>query len=104
MSFKKILILIILLYFLALLQTSFLVHFRIWGIIPNLILVLVILWNFFEKEQALAGLFCALAAGLLLDIFSNRFIGFSVLISLVIAIFIKLIIRRRVRIPLIEKI
>ena len=104
MNFKKILVLIILCYFLTLLQTSFLVHFNIWGMVLNFVLLLIIIWNFFEKEQGLTGLFCALIGGLFLDIFSSRFIGFNVLILLGVAIFIKLIIKRHVRIPLIERV
>lgn len=102
--FKKILILVILFYLLVLFQTSFLVHFTIWGRVPNLILVLVIFWNLFEKSKNYFGLYPALIGGLFSDIFSSSFIGFNILILLAIAIFIKLIIKRHARIPLVEKI
>ncbi|GAG02385.1 unnamed protein product, partial [marine sediment metagenome] len=59
---------------------------------------------FLEKEQGLTGLSCALIGGFFLDIFSSKFIGFNILILLGIAILIKLILKRHVRIPLIEKI
>jgi len=95
----KILISIILFYFLALLQTSFLAHFSICGIVPNLILITVILWNFFEKPKDYSGLYGAAIGGFFLDIFSNRFVGFYILISLALAIIIKLVIRKYVRIP-----
>jgi len=101
--FKKVLISIIIFYFLSLLQTSFLVHFSICGIVPNLILIIVILWNFFEKPKNYSGLYIAVIGGFFLDIFSNRFIGFYILISLTLAIIIKLVLRKHVRIPFSEK-
>jgi len=100
---KKILISIIIFYFFVLLQTSFLVHFSIWGIIPNFILILVIFWNFFENSKKFLGLHNALIGGFFLDIFSNRIIGFYILILLAVAVFIKLVIKKHVRIPFIEK-
>jgi rod shape-determining protein MreD len=101
--FKKILISIIVFYFLVLIQTSFWVHFNILGIVPNLVLISVILWNLFEKSKNYFGLYAALIGGLFLDIFSNRFIGFYILISLALAVFLKLVFKRYVRIPFIEK-
>ena len=101
--FKKILISIIVFYFLVLIQTSFLVHFNILGIVPNLVLISVVLWNLFEKSKNYSGLYAALIGGFFLDIFSSRFIGFYVLILFTLAIFIKLIFKRYVRIPFIEK-
>ncbi len=101
---KKILISVILLYFLALLQTSFLVHFSISGIVPNLILILIILWNLFEKSKNYFGLSNALVGGFFLDIFSNRPIGFFILILGMTAVFIKFFIKNYVRIPFIERV
>lgn len=103
-SYIKILILIIFFYFLTLLQTSFLVHFSIFGLVPNFVLLLVILWNFSEKTKNLTGLFAALIGGFYLDVFSNRFFGFNILILLGIVIFIKLILKRYVRFSLIREI
>ncbi len=99
----KILISIIVFYFLVLIQTSFLVHFNILGIVPNLVLISVVLWNLFEKSKNYFGLYAAFIGGFFLDIFSSRFIGFYVLILFALAIFIKLIFKRYVRIPFIEK-
>jgi rod shape-determining protein MreD len=104
MSIKKIIILIILFYFLALLQTSFLVHFRVLGFIPNLIFILVIFWNFFEKSEDFLGVFNALIGGFFLDVFSDRIIGFNILILLALALFIKLVLKKHVRLPVIKKI
>ncbi len=103
MPIKRIVVLIILFYFLALLQTSFLVHFSILGLIPNLIFILVIFWNLFEKPEHFLGVFNALIGGFFLDVFSNRIIGFNILILLAIALFIKLVFKKHVRIPVIEK-
>lgn len=102
--FKKILISIIVFYFLVLLQTSFLVHFTIFDAVPNVVLILVIIWNLLEKRRDYFGVINGLIGGFFLDIFSGRFIGFYVLILVGLAIFIKLIFKRYVRIPFIDKI
>lgn len=99
---RKILILIIFLYILVLLQTSFLPYFYIFGLLPNLVLITVILINLFEKQQENLGIFSAFIGGFFLDIFSKgflgiNFIGFNILILLGIAIFIKFILKSYVR-------
>lgn len=99
MYIKKFLISLSLYYTLVLLQTSFFVHFNISGIILNLVLISVILWNLFEKSKSSFGLFNALIGGFFLDVFSNRIIGFYILILMGLAIFIKLFIKKYVRIP-----
>jgi len=86
-----------------LIQTSFLVHFIVWGMVPNLILFLIILWNVFEKADNKFGLYQAVIGGLYLDIFSNRIIGFNILILFCLAILIKLFFRKYVRIPFFEE-
>ena len=101
---KKILISIIVFYFLVLIQTSFLVHFTVFDAVPNIVLILVVVWNILEKRKNYLGIINALIGGFFLDIFSNRFIGFYVLILVGLAIFIKLIFKRYVRIPFIDKI
>lgn len=95
-------IFILFFYFLALLQTSFLIYFNILGIVPNIILILVILINLFEKPEQNLGLYSAFIGGFFLDIFSSNFIGFYILISAGIAIFLKFILRKYVRIPTIS--
>ena len=102
--FKKILISIIVFYFLVLIQISFLVHFTIFDAVPNLVLILIIIWNFLEKRKNYFGVINGLIGGFFLDIFSNHFIGFYVLILAGLAIFIKLIFKRYVRIPFVDKI
>lgn len=81
MWFKHLAI-ILLFYFFAILQNSFLVHFNIFGIVPNLVLVLCFLLIFFSENY-----FYALIAGFFLDIFSHFYFGISI-ISLLIAMFL----------------
>ncbi len=104
MSTKKIVISVLILYILVLLQTSFLVHFNLFGFIPNFVIILVFFWNLLEKEKKFfsLGFFSAIIGGFLLDIFSSRIIGFYIFILVGVAIFIKLIIRKHVRIPIIK--
>jgi len=92
---KKISFLFILFYFLALLQTSFYLNF----FFPNLIICLVILVSLIEKTEGEIGFFCALFGGFFLDIFSEKFIGFYILILIAIIFFIKIIIRRYFELP-----
>ena len=101
---KKILLSIIVFYFLVLVQTSFLVHFTIFDVVPNIVLILVVIWNLLEKRKNYFGVINALIGGFFLDVFSSQFIGFYVLIWVGLAIFIKLIFKRYVRIPFIDKI
>ncbi len=90
---------IIIVYFLALFQTSFLVHFSIWGMIPNLILILIFFWILFEDPESSFGIYNAFVAGFFLDIFSNWLIGFNILILVILALFLKLILNKYVRLP-----
>jgi len=93
---KKIFFLILILYLLTLLQTSFFHHFPL-GYLSNLVLIVVILINLFEIQKEKSGLFSAFFGGFFLDIFSENFIGFWVLILLAISIFIKFISKRYVQ-------
>ena len=96
---RKILIFILFFYFLALWQTSFLVHFKVLGLAP-LILIAVILINLFENTRHYSGIFAAFVGGFFLDIFSSGLIGFYVLILVATAILIKIILRSYVWSPL----
>lgn len=103
---KKILLSILFFYTIATFQTSFLVHFNIflgpfWG--PGLILILVIILNFFEKPKENSGMIIGFFAGFFLDIFAEnpfKFFGFYTLISLTLAIGIKFILSKYFRISL----
>jgi len=88
---RKILILILIavFYILTLFQSSFLVHFNISGVVPNLVLILVCLLSFFEKPNQHLGIFGAIIGGFFLDIFSNSFIGISIIVLIIISFFIK---------------
>ena len=96
---RKILIFTLFFYFLALWQTSFLVHFKVLGLAP-LILIAVILINLLENTRHYSGIFAAFVGGFFLDIFSSGLIGFYVLILVATAILIKIILRNYVWSPI----
>lgn len=100
---KRILIIILFFYILVLIQTSFLAHFMIAGMIPNLILIVLIFLNLFEDPRENTGIISAIIAGFFLDIFSQRFFGFYILILFILSIFLKFILRKHVRIPFAKK-
>jgi len=99
---KKLFLLIIFFYIATLLQTSFLPHFSI-GYLLNLVLISVVLINLFEDQGGKLGLLSAFFGGFFLDIFSQFFLGFWVIILLTTAIFIKLVLRKYVRFPTLIK-
>lgn len=101
---KNILILVIAFYIIALFQTSLFVYFNVFGGIINIILILVILINLFEKPEQKTGFLAAFIGGFFLDVFSSRPIGFDILILVLISVFIKVILRRYVRTPFFGKI
>ncbi len=85
--------LILIFYMLALLQTSFLVHFDIFGIVPNFIMIAIVLINFFEKPEKKLGIIAGFFGGIFLDIFSGGYLGFYTLILLAVSFFLKYILR-----------
>lgn len=94
--------LIVFLYILTLFQTSFFIHFNIFNILPNLILISVILINLLERPQRSSGWWAAGSGGFFWDIFSTGFLGinffgFYILISLGISLFIKFVFKKYVR-------
>ena len=95
----KIILVLIIFYFLVLFQASFLTHFHIFETIPNLIFISAILINLLEPPRSYFGIFPALAGGFFLDIFSTSIIGKNVLILVGLAIFIKIILIKYVRNP-----
>lgn len=96
---KRLLILIAGFYFLALLQTSFFIHFPLAGLVPNFILISVFLINVLEKPQKSAGILAGFIGGFFLDIFSSNPIGFYALILLGLSLLIKIIFRKYVWAP-----
>lgn len=109
---QKNLILALFFYLLMVLQTSFLVHFNIWGIVPNLILISVVFINLFTSHRSWLPVSSAFIGGFFLDVSSSQFIGWHVFILLGLAAFIavlrryiapkgaiKVILRKYVRTP-----
>jgi rod shape-determining protein MreD len=93
---RKIFFLILFFYLLTLFQTSFFPHF--WPV-----LIIVVLINLFEPQKEKLGLFSAFFGGFFLDIFSENFIGFWILILLTLAFFIKLVLRKHVQFPIFKR-
>ena len=100
---KNLIILTIFFYFLALFQTSFLVHFSIRGVVINLILVSIFLINILEAPKKNSGIFSAFMAGFFWDTFSEKFIGFHILILIFFALVIKIIFSRYVRVKFFQR-
>lgn len=75
---KNFFLTVIIFYFLILLQNSFLSHFTIKGVYPNLILIAVLLLNLFEKsEKKYFGQASGFIGGFFLDIFSSLPLGIA---------------------------
>ena len=86
----KYILIFILFYVFAVLQTSFLVHFAFFGSVPNLIFIFLFTLLFFEKKAGCYEIiFYAISAGLFLDLFSNTFFGLSIALAVVMAFLIK---------------
>ncbi|KPJ71471.1 hypothetical protein AMJ50_01950 [Parcubacteria bacterium DG_74_3] len=101
---KKISLLIIFFYLIALIQTSFLIHFKILRFFPNLILVFQILLTLLEEPKEKLTLFSAIFAGFFWDIFSENPLGLGILILFSITFFLKLVLRKYVRFPFLKRI
>lgn len=91
----NILILTLILYFLTIFQTSFLIHFKFLNQFPSLILILVFLLNLFEKKEKNSGFISAFLGGFFWDIFSHHFIGFHIILLVLFAIFIKFVLKKQ---------
>jgi len=91
---KKIILVIFGFYFLSLLQASFFVHFS--NNVPNLILIAVVLINFFEKQKNPFGIFAAFVGGFFLDVFFGPYIGYYIAICFSVSVLIKLVVKRYV--------
>lgn len=86
----RLLILFLLFGFLAILQTSFLVHFNIMGTTLNLVFILFYLVVFFEEPQKyIQGIFSAVTAGFFLDILSSSYFGVTIVLLLIITFILK---------------
>ncbi len=104
--FKKFLLLVLGLYFLTLLQTSFSVFFDVRGMVPNLVFIAVIFLNLFTSSRFWWGEISAFVGGFYLDVFSFSVTGFFGLYTLILvssALFIRFVFKRHVKIPVIKK-
>jgi len=84
---KKFLILFLIFYFLALIQTSFLVHFGIFNKGLNLVLIVLFLFIFFSPVKQIP--WESFLAGFFLDLFSKNIFGASMIILFLLGILIK---------------
>lgn len=98
MKIEDLIIIILFSYLFFIFQTSFLVHLDIKGIVPNLVLIAVFLVNILENPVNYYGVLIAVIFGFFWDIFSEKFIGFHILILVFTSILIKTILKRYVRI------
>lgn len=82
-----------------LLQTSFLVHFQVFGIVLSPAVLLFLLMNVFEKRESDAGIMAAFWAGFFIDIFSDSLMGFWVAVFISASLAIRFVKEQYVRIP-----
>ena len=88
--FIAFLIIFFIFYFFAILQSSFLVHFGLFGAVPNLIFILFFLLLFFEHKSAYYKvIFYAIIAGLFLDLLASTYFGISIALLLIIGLLVK---------------
>ena len=99
----KVFLLIPLFFFLALFQTSFLVHTPIFGVVPNLIIIVFLLFHFSKSLRSQLGLASAVTGGLFLDVFSGSPFGFWVVILIVASFVIEVIMDQYVRTPVFQR-
>jgi len=103
---KKNIILILLFYFLVIIQTSFLVHFEIFSrkwIGLLVIFIPLLLINLFEIPEKKSGVVAAAFAGFFIDVFSSGFFSVYLLTAIIFSLLIKFILRRYVRFPVFKK-
>jgi len=99
MIFKKVLF-IFLLYFLSLIQTSFLPIFYYFNIIGIIVLII----NIYESPKKYFGIWTSFFGGFFLDIFSSHFFGYYTLVLILMSLLIKFVIKKNVSIPYTQKI
>jgi len=85
-------------YFLALVQTSFLIHFNLFLLGYIFVFIIVIFVNLSEELDQREGLFIAGLGGLFLDIFSAQLFGLGILLFIGLAVLTK-IIKNYIQIP-----
>lgn len=75
-------------------QVSFLPHFPIAGIVPNVFLLCFILFAALEKTDSIRWVALAVACGILLDSTSSPFIGFWPVLLLAFGFLVQMIKQR----------
>jgi len=85
----KYILLVVVFYFISLIQNSFLAHFGILGVVPNFLLVLVCLFTFLDSAHSRLGVVSAISAGVFLDFLGSSFLGISVLAMISIYFFVR---------------
>lgn len=88
MKFFKYLILLIVFYFLILLQKSFLIPYAWHKAVPNLALLVFIALLLTQKRELKQGLLLSIIAGLFLDVFSAYFFGLYILLFMALFFFV----------------
>lgn len=78
-------------------QSSFFAHFPIYGVTPNLVLLLVLGIALFSDERHPTDVVAALVGGIILDIFSSSFFGIWIGVLLALVLGIRFFVRKYVR-------
>jgi len=86
---KKILFLVLFLYFLVLIQTTFLNYFDLEGLTPNLLLIAVIFLNLLQEQKDFSGIFLSGIGGFFLDLFSGFHFGVFTITLFILSFLIK---------------
>lgn len=90
----KVLLILFLFFMFASLQTSFFLHFNIWGVSPNLIFILFFILIFFEDlDKYYISILWAVVAGFFLDILSYSYFGISIFLLMAIVFLCKKVLR-----------
>jgi len=84
-------------YCLFLLQACFLSNLGYLWRLPSLVIVFFVAVNLLEKKGEKTGALLSLPGGLVLDMSSNKPLGFFVLIFLIVSLIIKLGLKRYIR-------
>ena len=100
---KRTIIIVVLLYLLTIFQVSFLGHFKFfsadWLRFINLTLLFCFVLAIFERRSNDLAWPAAAWGGFFLDLYSDFFFGFWMLVLLALTLIIKLFLKRYVRIP-----
>ncbi len=83
----------------AVIQTSFLVHFMVFGFVVGIVVCLWLLCNILAGWDSLAGLAASLWAGFFMDLFSSSAFGLWITVFLAVSFGIQFIQRQYVRLP-----